>query len=122
MRTVGEHARDLDAEIYVRALTQRLGRLVASGFRHVVIDDLRLPLEARLVRDLGGRVIHIARPGVAYRQDCVTEMGGLGQAGDAEVVNRQDIAAWWARWRELGSYPERLGMEDEALWRDARGA
>ena len=81
-----------------------------------------MPLGAGRGGGLGGRVIHIAGRGVAYRRDGVTEMGGLGQAGDAEVVNRQDIAAWWARWRELGSYPERLGMEDEALWRDARGA
>lgn len=122
LRTVGEHARELDAEIYVRAMARRLGRLVDAGFKHVVIDDLRLPLEARLVRDLGGRVIHIARPGVDYRQDCVTEMGGLWQAGDAEVVNRQDAAAWWARWLGLAGYPQRLGLEDEALWRDARGA
>ena len=39
LRTVGEHARDLDAEIYVRALTQRWGRRVASGFRHGVSED-----------------------------------------------------------------------------------
>lgn len=110
LRTVGEHARDLDAEIYVRAMAARLRRLVAQGFRHVVIDDLRLPLEARLVRDLGGRVIHIARPGVEYRQDCATEMGGLWETGDATVLNDEGSGAWWARWLTLAGYPGWLEM------------
>lgn len=120
LRTVGEHARALDAEIYVRAMASRLSRLVAEGYRRVVIDDLRLPLEARLLRDLGGRVIHIERPGVEYRQDCVTEMGGLWQAGDVTLVNDLGASAWWTRWLGLAGYPE--GLEDDARSGDARGA
>lgn len=122
LRTVGEHARALDAEIYVRALARRLLGLVAAGVRNLVIDDLRLPLEARLVRDLGGRVIHIERPWVRYRQDCVTEMGGLWQAGDVNLANSEDGRAWWTRWLTLAGDPE--GLEAAAVARrgDARGA
>lgn len=115
MRVVGEHARDMDEEIYVRALAVRLRRLVAHGVERIVVDDVRLPLESCLIRDLGGRIVHLDRPGVTFRQDHVTEMGIDRHPYDVTMTNDEGHDEWVTRWHWLGTNPTELGRDP---WHD----
>ena len=66
-----------------RAETQRI---MADG-RSVVIDDVRFPNEAAMIRDLGGELWRIERPGVIYDGDHSSE-GGLDDiTPDRVIVN-----------------------------------
>ncbi len=71
-----------------RAKTQRI---MADG-RSVVIDDVRFPNEAAMIRELGGELWRIDRPGIAYDGDHSSE-GGLEEiTPDRVIVNDGTIA------------------------------
>lgn len=62
----------------------------------VIIDDCRFENEARLVHDLGGRVIAIARPGLGP-MDHASERGLPADMIDATVLNDCDLDEFHAR-------------------------
>ena len=64
-----------------RAETQRI--MVYGG--SVVIDDVRFPNEATMIRDLGGELWRIERPGIAYNGDHESE-GGLEDITPDRVI------------------------------------
>ena len=65
-------------------------RILADG-RSVVIDDVRFPNEAAMIRDLGGELWRIERPGIAYNGDHESE-GGLDDiTPDRVIVNDGSI-------------------------------
>jgi hypothetical protein len=66
-----------------RAETQRI---MADG-RSVVIDDVRFPNEATMIRDLGGELWRIERPGIAYNGDHESEGGLEDITPDRVIVN-----------------------------------
>ena len=66
-----------------RAKTQRI---MADG-RSVVIDDVRFPNEAAMIRDLGGELWRIDRPGVSYNGDHSSEGGLEDITPDRVIVN-----------------------------------
>jgi hypothetical protein len=62
----------IDSEIWVRAWRRQ-----AVSYRDVVTDDVRFPNEAKVIRDLGGVLIRIERPGVATTESHVSEQQEL---------------------------------------------
>jgi hypothetical protein len=66
-----------------RAKTQRI---MADG-RSVVIDDVRFPNEAAMIRDLGGELWRIDRPGVSYDGDHSSEGALEDITPDRVIVN-----------------------------------
>lgn len=60
-------------ELWANAMRARIGTAIGAGLR-VVIDDCRFLNEARLVHDMGGRVIALTRPGL-------TQMSHASEAG-----------------------------------------
>ena len=66
-----------------RAKTQRI---MADG-RSVVIDDVRFPNEAAMIRDLGGELWRIDRPGVSYSGSHESEGGLEDITPDRVIVN-----------------------------------
>ena len=70
-----------------RAETQRI---MADG-RSVVIDDVRFPNEATMIRDLGGELWRIERPGIAYNGDHESEGGLEDITPDRVIVNDVSI-------------------------------
>jgi hypothetical protein len=66
-----------------RAETQRI--MVYGG--SVVIDDVRFPNEAAMIRNLGGELWRIERPGIAYSGDHSSEGGLEGITPDRVIVN-----------------------------------
>jgi hypothetical protein len=61
-------------------------RILADG-GSVVIDDVRFPNEATMIRELGGELWRIDRPGVSYDGDHSSESGLEDIAPDRVIVN-----------------------------------
>ena len=70
-----------------RAETQRI--LAYGG--SVVIDDVRFPNEAAMIRELGGELWRIERPGIAYNGDHESEGGLEDITPDRVIVNDVSI-------------------------------
>jgi nucleoside-triphosphatase THEP1 len=72
MKSLGtEWGRDLVHEdIWVTLLLERYDRTDAKV---VIVDDVRMVNEARAIHDEGGAVFEIARPGIGYDGDHLTE-------------------------------------------------
>jgi hypothetical protein len=71
-----------------RAETQR----IMADDRSVVIDDVRFPNEAAMIRDLGGELWRIDRPGVTYSGDHSSEGGLEDITTDRVIANDGTIA------------------------------
>jgi hypothetical protein len=54
--------------------------------RNVVIDDVRFPNEAEMIRKLGGELWLVNRPGVAYEGDHASE-GALSEVEPDSLIN-----------------------------------
>ena len=65
-------------------------RIMKDG-RSVVIDDVRFPNEAAMIRELGGELWRIDRPGVTYNGDHSSESGLEDIAPDRVIVNDGSI-------------------------------
>ena len=66
-----------------RAETQR----IMADDRSVVIDDVRFPNEAAMIRDLGGELWRIDRPGVSYDGSHESEGGLEDITPDRVLIN-----------------------------------
>ena len=60
---------------------------IMNNGRSVVIDDVRFPNEVAMIRDLGGELWRIERPGVSYDGDHSSEGGLEGITPDRVIVN-----------------------------------
>jgi hypothetical protein len=76
MQTLGtEWGRQLIGDdIWLRAAREEVERIQLSGARGIACDDVRFDNEARLVRELGGRVVWLGRPGLKAMEH-VSERG-----------------------------------------------
>jgi len=87
MRIVGDHARGLQWDVYIRHTERRIAMLRQEGAPGAVLYDLRTELEAEWVRQAGGTLIHLQRSGVGFRADHETEMGIVAKPGDLAIRN-----------------------------------
>jgi hypothetical protein len=89
---IGHGARKIfHGDIWVDALLHP-DKLISLGDRCLVISDVRYPNEATRIRELGGFVIRITRPGVVAVDP--TEAESLAQTGhDYEINNDGSVEA-----------------------------
>lgn len=82
MQTLGtEWGRQMvHGELWVRAVLHSLPE-------HAVISDVRFPNEAAMIRDLGGIVLQIERPGVKFGSDHASEIPLPEALVSATLVN-----------------------------------
>lgn len=59
-------------DVWVMIARSRIRDLHAAGYS-VVIDDCRFPNEASLIRELGGELWHVERPGITANTDHASE-------------------------------------------------
>ena len=71
-------------DFWVMIARAQTERIMADG-GSVVIDDVRFPNEAAMIRDLGGELWRIDRPGVIYSGDHSSE-GGLEDIIPHQVI------------------------------------
>jgi hypothetical protein len=96
MQTLGtEWGRELcGAEFWTQVAERRLALLEnAEGdhFQGVVFSDVRFASEAQWIRNAGGTVIHLSRPGVAPVHAHRSEAGIPLNKGDLIVANNSDL-------------------------------
>jgi hypothetical protein len=88
MQTLGtEWGRDcIHPDFWVMIARAEAQRIMADG-GSVVIDDARFPNEAAMIRDLGGELWRIDRPGISYDGDHSSEGALEDIAPDRVIVN-----------------------------------
>lgn len=67
LQRIGMAVRQLDPGIWVRIITTQIRQHQAdsSGTARIVISDVRFPNEVHAVRELGGHLVRVVRPGPA---------------------------------------------------------
>lgn len=86
MRAIGAHVNHVSPGAYIAFAARRVDHLLECGVS-VVIDDVRMPAEAAWLRERGGWVVHVQRPGCVYRRDHATEVGPGYEPPDLRLVN-----------------------------------
>jgi hypothetical protein len=91
MRAIGAHVNHVSPGAYIAFASARVQELLRHG-QSVVIDDVRMPDEAAWVREQGGWVVHVQRPGVSYTKAHPTECGPGYEPCDLWLANPQGLA------------------------------
>lgn len=86
-----EYRRANDAHYWTRALAARVKARADGGQTRFVITDVRFHNEAKLVRQHGGSIWQVTRPGLALDTSHVSEVDGSAFAPDARINNLHDI-------------------------------
>jgi len=86
LRLLGDAVKAVDPEAFVRHAARRIERARQAG-ESVVVDDVRYEPEATLIRTLGGVILHVRRPGIAYRRDHTSEQGIAATPPDRHLCN-----------------------------------
>lgn len=87
LRIIGDHARALQWDIYIRHLGRRIDEERGKRVAGVVVHDLRTDAEATYLREINATLIHLQRDGVAFRADHATEMGIAVEPADLVIRN-----------------------------------
>jgi hypothetical protein len=98
LRTLGtEWGRGHISENFWRDAAMTRAEMQAAQGRKVVFDDMRFPNEAEAIRQRGGLLIKIVRPGLAPQRGQHASEGGLDDwPFDAVIENTSHSAIAWA--------------------------
>lgn len=107
MRAAGDWIKAYQPGFFADIMRRKLAEAEAAG-RHVAIDDVRFEGEARLIRELGGTVVHVSRTDIAFRRDHNSEMGVEPLMGDLHLRN----------WDGLRTLNSELGYLLDAAWQE----
>ena len=96
LQRLGTAIRDHDRNVWVRPVATA----IAEDDDPVVVTDVRFPNEADMIRDLGGIVLRVERPGMENDDPHPSEAGIAELDADGVIHNRGDLAelAETARW------------------------
>lgn len=107
MQTMGtEYGRQcIHPLLWLKCAEVELTPLLAAGL-DVVVDDVRFPNEADLLRGLGGELWRVERPGTVYETEHVSEGGLEDYDFDLCVSNDSSVNALCREVDEALSVPE----------------
>ena len=77
-------------DVWLNALRARISHIYATG-TNVVISDVRFDNEAKFIRDLGGGVVWLERPGCLRDDEHVSERGIPVHYIDHAIENDRDL-------------------------------
>lgn len=90
LRMRGDTTRGCDPDYWVRPVEKDIEQLLGvEEERLVVVVGIRYPNEADMIKDNGGKILMIRRPGVDSRKDHPTEMFNFDV--DDEILNNGDL-------------------------------
>lgn len=86
MQTLGDWGRGVNQSLWVNIAETRMSTALLSGVPDIIVDDIRTPLEAALIRKFNGVLIRIERPNL-QAQAHVTERGASLIDADHTIQN-----------------------------------
>ena len=87
MQTLGDWGSGVNQTLWTGILETRMTTLLLKGVPHLIVEDIRLPLEASLVKRSNGVLIRITRPKLVVAGAHVTERAGQMIDVDHEIEN-----------------------------------
>lgn len=85
-------------DFWVRIAQARIARKVAAGAQRIVVSDVRFANEAKAIRDAGGRIWRITRPGLQPVRAHVSEQLAMGATEwDAHLCNNGTVEDLWVQ-------------------------
>ncbi len=81
--------------IWVDVAKEKIRRLMGEGFS-VVVDDVRFPNEYQAILDMGGKMVHVVRPGLLDATGHVSEGALDRHEFDLMWVNDGSLDQWKA--------------------------
>jgi hypothetical protein len=114
MQTLGTEwgRKIIKPSIWIDLAVAKIQRLQADGWR-VVVDDMRFPNEFQAIKDLGGKAVHVIRPGLQDATGHCSEGALDKHPFDFALMNVMGLDEW----RGLASwFHERLvnGLQVES--------
>ena len=88
LQNLGQTLRDFDEDFWVKTAVEHI-KALPEGVP-VVITDIRYPNEFHLVKDMGGTVVGIERPGYGPVNDHVSETNTATILEHADVIVKND--------------------------------
>lgn len=85
----------LGSYFWVRIAQQRIEQLQRQGARRIVISDVRFSNEVQMVRELGGRIWRITRPGIPPVRQHPSEALANAIGADVQIRNDSSIDQLW---------------------------
>lgn len=65
MQTLGDWGRGLNQSLWANLAESRVTMALLNGTANIILDDIRMPLEASMVRRFSGVLLRIERPGLS---------------------------------------------------------
>lgn len=93
MQTLGTEwgRKCINEDLWVNTLKEAIENALAQG-ASVVVTDVRFNNEAKVIRELGGTVVHLTRPNYVTIDLHVSEAGVLFVPGDIQLENKYRTA------------------------------
>lgn len=85
-RTIAEIDAGEGHDVWTRVIERRIATLKDRGYTLVTVGGTRYPHQQQVIRDAGGLIVHVERPGIVNDDD-VTERAGDGVKPDISVIN-----------------------------------
>lgn len=83
----------VDPNAWIQAASRRIRELHAMGENHVVVTDVRFPNEVAYIREHGGVLVYVERPGLPDDGDThVSETSTSSADADVVVLNTGTLA------------------------------
>ncbi len=90
------YQRRFDDSHYTRIVRRWIARQIGTGWTRIVVTDLRHPVEAAMLRELGARIVRVHRPDARpLPADTATHSSEQHEAiqADADIVNDGSLQA-----------------------------
>lgn len=83
-----DYRRKQDETYWIRKCRERIAQKASEGYKVIVVTDCRFPNEADMVKELGGELVLVSRPGLPNDDPHPSETAMAGYDGyDYSIVN-----------------------------------
>lgn len=100
---LGDWGRAMDTDFWVKIAANFVGELQHRGDAHIVISDVRFVNEAKWIREAGGEIWRIERPGAAPVRDHESERQVAAIQASRVVDNSGTVEDLWCKVQELAA-------------------
>lgn len=92
MQYLGDHCRNYNPNFFVTHMRYRIEKAQEQGIKNIVVTDVRYDNEAKLIKELGGKIVKIERDITTTKHTRhSSEKGILTQLIDHTIVNNGTI-------------------------------